>query len=52
MEDGGMRLRVIWRGSRQSTIDQLATDMQPEVVLIGYHRRLIPQNIGALGVTR
>jgi hypothetical protein len=41
MEDGGIRLRVVRRRSRQSAVDQLASDMQPEVVLIRDHRRLI-----------
>jgi len=41
MENGSIRLRVIWRRSRQSAVDQLATDMQPAVVLIRDHRRLI-----------
>src|ERR1700732_4445265 len=41
MEDGGIRLSVVWRRSRQSAVDQLAPDMQPEVVLIRDRRRLI-----------
>ena len=41
MADGGIRPSVVWRRSRQTAVDQLAPDMQPEVVLIGDYRRLI-----------
>src|ERR1700722_7474729 len=41
MKDGGIRLSIVWRRSRQSAVDQLAPDMQPEVVLVGDYRRLI-----------
>jgi hypothetical protein len=41
MEDGCIRLRVVWRRSRRTAVDQLATHVQPEVVRLRDHRCLI-----------